>query len=186
MFSWHVAHLFSEWLWNSLSRPYYYKLLLLLLLLLLLPRLWLGYELDKPAFDSRHRQQIFSSIKRPDHLSAPQPSSQSVLAFFNRGKGPEDKAGHSFPSGAPQMPSWYQLGKLYIIIIIIVVVVVIVIIKWHPQTLSLKIYNFRWPRNVVMIERAVKTNKSEFQQRRPNMRMRNHTAFSHTAGAANS
>ena len=24
MFSWYVAHVFSEWLWNSPSRPYYY------------------------------------------------------------------------------------------------------------------------------------------------------------------
>ena len=24
MFSWHVAHLYSKWLWNSPSRPYYY------------------------------------------------------------------------------------------------------------------------------------------------------------------
>jgi len=52
------------------------------------------------------------------------------------------------------MPSWLQRGKLYIIIIIIIIIVV-VIIKWH-QTLSLKIYNVRWPQTVVWNERAVK------------------------------
>ena len=56
-FSWYVAHVFSKWLWNSPSRPYYYWYhlsfyiphalyfyckVLLLLLLLLLPRTMLG------------------------------------------------------------------------------------------------------------------------------------------------
>ena len=30
MFSWYVAHVFSEWLWNSPSRPYFIIIIIII------------------------------------------------------------------------------------------------------------------------------------------------------------